>query len=417
MTAAAPRPVPRQVLLPLDLAVCLSLFGDLALYASLVTQISVVGLSLGAVGIMLSVHRLIRIPGNPLAGLLFDRWGRRRLFVMGMLLATASTAGHGLVHGFWPFLLSRLAWGIAWTLIHVGGLSMVLDVSTPADRGRLTGLYNTWMLLGLALGPLVGGMLVDGLGFRPAMLTCAGLTALGLAVAAVALPETVPLASQSTPGPGLPPRLSNLRRQANTWLRANRGLVTASSLYGMAQFAGDGVALSTISLLLQKHFGDRVGLGELTVGIASAGGGLLALRSIIAAAVGPLCGGWSDRQLGRWPVIQGSLVIGIIGFGLLFFSSSLWVIVLGVALGAVSAGAALATLAATVGALTPTGRQGAVMGIYNAVGDIGSTAGPFVAFGLLSLVDLRWVYLICALIFLVGLEARRFSSTCAKGVV
>jgi len=171
---------PLRVLFPLGVAVCLSLFGDLMLYAVLPTQREVVGLSLGAVGIMLGINRLIRIPGNPVVGVILDRSGRRRLFILGMLLGTLSTLGYGLLQGFVPFLLTRLAWGVSWTLINVGGMAMVLDVSTPANRGQLTGFYNAWMLVGFALGPLGGGFLVDTIGFRAAMLIYAGVTAIGL---------------------------------------------------------------------------------------------------------------------------------------------------------------------------------------------------------------------------------------------
>jgi len=400
---------PWQVLLPLGLAVCLSLFGDLALYASLVTQRDAIGLSLGAVGIMLSVHRLIRIPGNPLAGALFDRRGRRQLFNLGMLLATLSTAGYGLVRGFWPFLISRLVWGVAWALINVGGMAMVLDVSTPANRGRLAGLYNTWVLLGLALGPLVGGLLVDLLDFHLAMFICAAITAVGLAIAIVALPETAPPADRITQGKAR--QALNLRRRLDaTWpqktkalLNANHSMITAASLYMVTQFAGEGVLLSTISLLLQKRFGESVILGRLALGVASASGVLLALRSLLAGAVGPLAGHWSDRRTGRWPVILSSLAVGILGFGLLAFATSLWSIVLGVTLGAASAGAAMAALTAYTGDVTPPGRQGVAMGTYAAAGDIGSTAGPVMAFALASMVDVRWAYLFCASIFLIGL--------------
>ena len=122
----------RRVLLPLGLAICLSLFGDLSLYAVLAGQADVVGLSLAAVGIMLGVNRLIRIPLNPLAGAFYDRFDRRRLFLLGMAIGSLSVAGFSIARGFWPFLLTRLGWGIAWTLINVGGMTMVLDVSTPA---------------------------------------------------------------------------------------------------------------------------------------------------------------------------------------------------------------------------------------------------------------------------------------------
>ncbi len=397
-----------RVLIPLGLTVCLSLFGDLTLYAVLITQLDVVGLSLGAVGIMLGVNRLIRIPGNPLAGVLLDRWGRRRLFIVGMLLGVLSTASYGLVHGFWPFLVSRLAWGIAWTLINVGGMAMVLDVSTQFNRGRLTGLYNTWLWMGFAFGPLVGGFLVDIVGFRPAMLACAGLTAVGLAVAVVALPETARSANGDTQG-GLRLGLNLRRRMEDVWrqgrnlLRADHSLVTLLWLYLITLFAGEGVIFSTISLLLQQRFGQRVAWGSLALGVASAGGALLGLRALLAGTVGPLAGHLSDTHIGRWPVIVGSLVIGMVGFGLLSFAASPEAIVLGVALSALSGGAASATLAAQVGDLTPPGREGVVMGAYATAGDVGSMAGPFLAFALLSVVDLRWVYLLCTFTFLVGL--------------
>jgi len=372
----------------LGLAVCLSLFGDLTLYAVLVTQLDVVGLSLGSVGIMLGVNRLVRVPGNPLAGLLLDRWGRRPLFVAGMLLGVLSTAGYGLVRGFWPFLVARLGWGIAWTLINVGGMAMVLDVSRPTNRGRLVGLYNTWMLTGLALGPLVGGLLVDMIGFRPGLLICAGITAVGLVVAVAALPETAH------------------GRMANGEWRSAIGdtrLLTVAGLFLITQLAGEGVVFSTVSLLVQRCCGQTVSLGPLALGVASAGGLLLALRSLLAGGVGPLAGHVSDTPSGRWPVIVGSLVVGMLGFGLLSFATSLWAIVLGVMVSAVSGGAALATLAAQVGDLTPPGKEGVVMGAYATAGDVGSTAGPFLAFALLSVADLRWVYLLCTLAFVAGL--------------
>ncbi|MEA3338562.1 MAG: hypothetical protein U9R15_01220 [Chloroflexota bacterium] len=68
---------------------------------------------------------------------------------------------------------------------------------------------------------------------------------------------------------------------------------------------------------------------------------LLALRSLLAGAAGPLTGHLSDVYTGRWPVIAGSLVLGMAGFGLLSCAKSPRAILLGVALGAISGGAAL----------------------------------------------------------------------------
>ncbi len=394
----------------MGLAVCLSLFGDLTLYAVLVTQLDVVGLTLGAVGIMLGVNRLIRIPANPLAGMLFDRGSRRPLFLLGMLLGVLSTAGYAFLHGFWPFLLARLAWGIAWTLISVGGMSMVVDVSSRANRGRWMGILNTWILVGLALGPMIGGVLVDAVGFRGGMVACAAITAAGLAVALLALPETSGQIPTGAPASGQqqyapwPERLRDLwTNRLPVLARANPNLIASGALYLIVQFTGEGVVLSTISLLLQQRFGDEIAWSGLALGVASAGGLILGIRSLLAGAVGPLAGHLSDVRFGRWTIVTASLVAGIAGFGLLAYATSLGWIVLGVALGAAGAGAAMATLAALAGDATPPGRQGVVMGAYATAGDVGSTAGPFLAFALVPAVDLKWVYFFCSFTFLLGL--------------
>ena len=71
-------------------AVCLSLVGDLSLFAVLPTHYADAGLTLLNLGLILSIHRLIRIPGNPLAGYVIDRWGRRKPFLLGMVFAFIS---------------------------------------------------------------------------------------------------------------------------------------------------------------------------------------------------------------------------------------------------------------------------------------------------------------------------------------
>jgi MFS family permease len=390
-------------LIALGLAVCLSLFGDLTLYAVLVTQLETTGLALGAVGIMLGINRLIRIPGNLLGGLLLDRYGRRRLFILGMGLGVVSTAGYGLLRGFWPFLVARLAWGMAWVLINVGGMTMALDMATSVDRGRLMGIYNAWMLAGLALGPMVGGFLVDTLGFQMAMLACASITAVGTAVAVATLPETAP-AKQFHPE-ALHARWHLSPRSAHEWNGSwpDMRLLSVFGIHLLIQFAGEGITLSTVTLLLQQRFGHSVILLGLTLGVASAGGLLLGVRSLLAGAVGPLIGHVSDVAAKRWPLIVAGLGLAVLGFGLLAWAISLWQIVLGIVLGAAGAGTILALLSALIGDLVPPERHGLVMGGYATAGDIGSTAGPFLAFALLSLVELRWVYLLCAMLLLLGL--------------
>ena len=144
-------------------------------------------------------------------------------------------------------------------------------------------------------------------------------------------------------------------------------------------------------------------MAGLKLGVASAGGLLLALRSVVASGAGVLAGQLSDNWGSRWPAIAGSLVLGSLAFALLIFLSSSWGIMLGVALSGLSGGMALASLAAQMGDLTPEGKEGLVMGIYATVGDLGSMSGPFLAYALLPILGLAWIYFLCIVIFMLGL--------------
>ncbi len=403
---------PARVLIPLGFAVCTSLFGDLSLYAVLVTQLEVVGLTVATVGIMLGVNRMVRIPANPIVGLLADRWGRRNLFLVGMTLGVLSTSAYGLVYGFWPFLLSRMMWGIGWTLINVSGVAMVLDISAATNRGKLTGVYNAWMMIGFTGGPLLGGFLVDTIGFKTAMLILAGFTFAGMLAVLLFLPETSP------PRQTQPSRITWLLimgRLRSVWarrtalLKNHRELVVTSLLFLIMLFAGEGLVFSTVTLLLQRRFGDEVIVGALVLGIPTAAGILLGGRSLLSSMIGPAAGHLSDGKRGRLPVILVSLLLGALSFILLAFGYSLGVIVLGIVFSAVSMGGGLAVLTAYLGDQTPPGRQGTVMGLYATVGDVGSMAGPFLAFALASVVDLKWIYLVSVLTFVAGLGLVRLS--------
>jgi MFS family permease len=77
----------------------------------------------------------------------------------------------------------------------------------------------------------------------------------------------------------------------------------------------------------------------------------------------------------------------------------------GVALISLSAGSLAATVTALVGDLAEKQHQSLTMGGLATAGDIGSASGPVFAFGLAAVLDLRWVYLACALALASGVLA------------
>jgi MFS family permease len=396
-----------RLLLPLGAAMALSLAGDTTMYAVLPNQIETVGISLSVVGVLLGANRMIRIPGNLLAGAINDRLGRRRLFLLGLFLGILSTLSYSVARGFWPLLAGRLLWGIAWALINVGGYTMIMDRSTPADRGRMTGFYQMAFMAGLSISPILGGALTDLLGFRSAMQVCAVVSAAGMAVALAILPETRPPDRASRTG-----FWNGLSRQ---WLRQWYGtlhsidpqILRADAIYLLILFVNSGVLMSTVSLYLKQRWGANITLAGLVIGVASLSGAMLTLRALLGVLAGPVAGHLSDRLHSRWPIVRGAILFGTAGFVVLALLPGFVAVPLGVALVALSTGALAAALAAIVGDTAASDRPGVTMASLATAGDIGSATGPLIAYWLAATFDLRWVYLLCALALACGLLLAR----------
>ncbi len=380
---------PAKVLFPLGLGTALSLMGDATLYTVLPTHAVEAGIALGSVGIILGVNRAVRVFLNGPAGLAYDRWPRRRLFVPALFIGALSTAVYAATRGFWPLLVGRLLWGLAWSGIWVGGTTVILDVTTAQNRGRWTGLYQTWFFLGAALGAFAGGLLTDRMGYTTTMWIGASLTALGGLAALFLLPETRATRCSDT---DLPAEESNPR------LRANRGLWVAASLQGINHFVTAGVLAATLGLLVQ----DRLRSANLTLGVATLTGTLVAGRTLLSMAAAPLARTTSDRLGNRWKVIAWGLAISATSMVLVTWSAPA-VILTGLSLGAAASGSVQAVVTTLTGDLIGQGQRGRAVGLVHTVGDLGSALGPPVAYALLPGMGLRGVYLLCAGLFAAGL--------------
>ena len=144
-----------RVVWTLTICTALALLGDTTMYAVLPSQYVLVGLVSLHVGWLLSVNRLVRLPLNMISGWLSDRLGAKGPYVVGLALGACSTVGYGLSSGFWPLLVFRALWGLAWALLVVAAYRMILDVTTERTRGRLMGFYTSGSFLGGAIGAIV----------------------------------------------------------------------------------------------------------------------------------------------------------------------------------------------------------------------------------------------------------------------
>ncbi|MFF3817362.1 MFS transporter [Streptomyces bluensis] len=125
-----------------------------------------------------------------LGGALGDRFGRRRIFVLGVVWFAAASLLCGIAPNAAVLITARALQGIGGALLTPGSLALIQASFHPDDRGRAVGLWSGFGGIGAAVGPFLGGWLVDGPGWRWVFLLNVPLAALCVPVAVRHVPES-----------------------------------------------------------------------------------------------------------------------------------------------------------------------------------------------------------------------------------
>jgi predicted MFS family arabinose efflux permease len=268
-------PLPPRPVLLVSAATAASLLGDQVLYSVLPVYYASLGLAPIQVGILLSANRWVRLATNHLAHVLTERIASHRtVFVGAFALGVLTTAAYTVTGSFAVLLGARVAWGLAWSFIRHLGVLHIMSETPATSAGRTMGYYNGISRLGSVLGLFGGALLVDLLGFAPALWLLAGASAV-----------SVPLAGASMAGAH---RFAAPLPEARGSARGPRTFWVLAWIMGAV---GPGFVMSTLG----AAFSARVEPGTWGVSAATLTGALLALRFGLDGLAAPWLGGLTDR--------------------------------------------------------------------------------------------------------------------------
>jgi EmrB/QacA subfamily drug resistance transporter len=145
---------------------------------------SLAGLQWTVSGYTLTLASLILLGGS-----LGDRYGRRRVFMIGVTWFALASLLCGLAPTLPVLVAARMLQGVGGALLTPGSLAIMQASFVPEDRGRAVGAWSGLGGIAGAIGPFVGGWLLE-FSWRWVFLVNLPLAVLSLAVAARHLPET-----------------------------------------------------------------------------------------------------------------------------------------------------------------------------------------------------------------------------------
>lgn len=322
------------------------------------------GVSVAAVGLTFSMFALARLFLNVPAGILSERYGRRMLLISGPLIIFFGMVGSGLAQNFGELLAWRFVAGAGSALYMTGAQIYLADISDEHNRGRFMGTNQGALLLGVSLGPVVGGFTAEFWGLRAPFFLVGAAALIATVYAYFRLPETRGL-SQPTPAETATPAAK--READRAWLRMVRSpSFIAVSIVTMAIFFTRAASRQNLLPLLAA---DRFGLSAGDLGVLFTSVAFINLLLIIPAS-------WLADRFGRkWAIVPSGLVVAT---GLLMLAGAQSVFMLWVSSTVIAAGTALAgpAPAAYAADIAPPNARGLAMGLYRTTGDVGFVAGP-----------------------------------------
>ena len=124
------------------------------------------------------------------AGVLGDRFGRKRLLLIGMILFGAASALTAWSDSSAWLITNRALMGIGAALIQPQTLSILQNVFEPAERGRAIGIWAGVSGAGIALGPVTGGLLLEHFWWGSVFLINVPIALVGAIAIVLVVPES-----------------------------------------------------------------------------------------------------------------------------------------------------------------------------------------------------------------------------------
>ncbi len=166
MSLPAPRSVPRAVIIGVGTASALVPLNSTMISVALRSVASDFGIEKAQARLLVLVYLVAMLVGQPIAGRISDRVGAKRLTVIALWGFAACSLGAVFARSFGALVAARTVQAVFAAALAPAASSMLRAVVPAGERGRAFGIQGSVVGMGVAVGPLVGGQLVDSVNWK-----------------------------------------------------------------------------------------------------------------------------------------------------------------------------------------------------------------------------------------------------------
>ena len=308
-------------------------------------------------GVLLASYALMSFVFTPFLARFSDRFGRRKILLIGLAVSSLSYFIFGSAQAIWLLFVGRMLSGTTAATVPVAQ-AYVADVTTPNQRLRYLGLLGAAAGIAFILGPAIGGILSDLFGYGVPSFLASALAFTNLVLAYFLLPE---------------PSSFNIKKTVVSFgalldVLRKRKIVLLLAIYFLF-FVSFVFLQAALSPWLQTVFG----FGSLQTGLVFffIGGVSVFTQAILLPAL--------SRKFSRLTLTL--LSIGVFAFGLVALAlvEDLALLFGVAALVSFGFGIQYVTLNTLVSLNTPENAQGGALGVAWAIAGLAQTVAPVLA--------------------------------------
>jgi EmrB/QacA subfamily drug resistance transporter len=342
-------------------------------------------------------------------GKLADMFGRRKIFVIGLVIFSASSLACGLAPNAGFLIGARCAQGIGAALMNPATLSIITATFPPRQRGQAIGIWAGVSALALAIGPLVGGLIVDHVGWNWIFFLNVPIGVLGIVVSQLVIKESRDTShEQSIDLPGLLTSGLSLFALSYALIEGNRhgwasaeilGLFAAAavllvafivlesrqrlpmldlSLFKIGSFVGANVVALLVSLgMFGVFFFVSLYVQNILGYSPTKAGAIFLPMTLLIILIAPVAGKASDRIGGRWLMGGGMTLLGIslLLYQRLGLHSNFWTLLPALILGGIGMALTMSPMTSVAMASVPVDKAGVGSGVLNSFRQMGGALG------------------------------------------